>query len=186
MKQNFFQIIGLLVLFAILMAISCNKEEGEEPDPLVGSYKFTSASFNETVNIKIQTVDMEFLPDDDASQFVGDGLLGAAPCNNAQNAAIDLRSNGTTYFICLNESNEKQMGTWSINDERTVLTFNISYPQLLSLTISNLSITSTSFSGTVDNFPLPKDTSYLLGETLPGGGLNFQVASVDVTFTRVP
>ena len=87
----------------------------------------------------------------------------------------------------MGETNEAQMGTWLINTDRTILTLNISNPQAFGLTISDLTITANSFSGTVENFPLPKDSDYELGEDLPeGGGPNYQTASVDLAFTKVP
>jgi len=178
--------IGLLILSVIGLFVSCNKEETPEADPIIGTYIFSSAQFNEAVFITIQGIEIEFVAGADASQFVGPSLLGAAPCDNPQNAAVELRDGGTVFFVCLTEANEAQMGTWSINSGRTVLTINISNPQPFQLDISNLDITSTTFSGTVTTFPLPKDTSLALGAPLPGGGLNYQTASISASFTRVP
>jgi hypothetical protein len=182
-RTNFF--IGLILAAMTLMLLSC-EEEKDEIDALVGTYVFTSATFNDTVTIIMQQAIIKFLPGSDAAGFVGPGLLGAAPCDNPQNAAIELKSDGTSYYTCLNETNQQQMGTWSINTERTVLTLNISYPQAFSLNISELVITASSFSGTVENFPLPLDAGFELGAPLPGGLVNYQTASVDVTFTNVP
>jgi hypothetical protein len=179
------KILGWLILSAILVVASCKKDDTPEVDPLVGTYAFSSATFNETVYITIQDVEVEFLADSDATQFVGPGLLSAAPCANAQNAAIELREVGTAFIVCLTEQLEEQLGTWSLNDSRTILTVNISNPNTFLLTIENLTITSNSFTGTVTNFPLPKNTAYALGDPIPDQGFNYQTASVDVTFTRV-
>lgn len=182
-RTNFTE--GLIMAVTFLLLLSC-EEKKEEVDVLVGSYVFTSATFNETVSITIDQVKVEFLPGSDASAFVGPGIVGAAPCDDLQNAAIELKSDGTTYYICLGETNQVQMGTWSINSARTTLTLNISNPQTFSLNIINLEVTASSFSGTVENFPLPIDAGVELGGSLPGGLVNYQIASVDVTFTKVP
>ncbi len=184
MKQRIFS-TGIFMAVVALLLVSC-EEKKEEDDALVGTYVFTSATFNDTVDITVQDIEIKFLPGTDAAAFVGPGLLGAAPCDDPQNAAIELKNEGSTYFTCLNEANQEQLGTWLINKDRTILTLNISNPQPFSLTISNLEITSTSFSGTVQNFPLPKDTGYDLGTLLPGGtDINYQIASVDLSFTKV-
>ena len=88
MKPMKVKILGWLIMSAILVVASCKKDDTPEVDPLVGTYAFSSATFNETVYITIQDVEVEFLADSDATQFVGPGLLSAAPCANAQNAAI--------------------------------------------------------------------------------------------------
>ena len=73
-----------------------------------------------------------------------------------------------------------------INTDRDILTLNISNPKPFSLTIIGLIITGNAFSGTVENFPLPVDADLELGTDLPGGGVNYQTASVDLSFTKVP
>jgi len=187
-KISIIRVLGILISILTLVplfTVSCDEDDNGEADPLVGKYTFTSASFNDTVDVKVSGTYMNFLPGSDASLFVRNGILKAAPCDNMENAAVDLRANGQNYYTCLTESNEELMGTWVINSDRTVLTFNISNPQSLALIISDLEITDTQFIGTVENFPLPLDNEYELGEQLPGGLFNFQIASVDVTFTRV-
>ncbi len=181
--------VNFLVLFlaaCTFLLVSCDKKTEEEVDILVGTYTFNSATFNDTVRMKIQGLDAVLLPDTSAALFVGEALLGAAPCDDSLNAAVELRSDGKTFYACLNEANEDQMGTWLINTERTILYLNISNPQPFQLTISSLNITANAFSGTVDNFPLPVDTSIDLGDDLPGGGVNYQVSSIDLRFTKVP
>jgi len=184
MKRSIYP-IGLLMVIMAFMLFSCD-EKKEEVDPLVSKYVFTSATLNDAVSIIVQQVEVEFPSGSDASAFVGPGILGAAPCDNTQNAAIELKENGTTFYICLGETNQEQMGTWQINSGRTTLTLNISNPQTFSLNITGLDIKTNSFTGTVENFPLPIDAGVELGASLPGGVINFQVGSVDVTFTKVP
>jgi hypothetical protein len=177
--------LGLILAALVLLLVSCDKKT-EEVDELVGTYVFASASFNDTVYIIIQDNQVEFLPGSDAAAFVGPGLLSSAPCENPQNAAIELSSDGKANYACLNETNKEQMGVWSINADRTILTLTLSNPAPFALTISGLEITANSFSGTVENFPLPINAGYDLGAMLPGAIINYQVASVDLTFNRVP
>jgi hypothetical protein len=175
----------MLAAGAILLA-TCNKDKDEEVDPIVGIYTFTSATLNEDVSIKLQGLQVTIPEGTDARIFIEEGLLGAAPCDDSTNAAVELKSDGKAFYVCLTEDNEQQMGTWLINTERTILTLNISNPQPFALTISDLNLSPTSFSGTVENFPLPLDTDYELGVNLPGGGVNYQTASVDLVFTKEP
>lgn len=185
MKRIIF-FLGFLVAISSFLMVSCDENGEEEVDPLVGTYVFTSASFNEAVTVTIQGVDVEFPAGSNAADFIAEGLLGNAPCDNQENAAVELKENGTTFYVCLNETGEEQLGSWSINSARNEMDFNIIEPAPFQLKITNLSITETSFSGTVTNFPLPVDAGYDLGQMLPGGGFNIQFASVDLTFTRVP
>jgi hypothetical protein len=184
-QRNYFT--GLFLAVCAMLLATCEKKDGEEVDPLVGTYTFTSATLNDTVKMKVPVYgDIILLPGTDASLFVSEGLLGAAPCDDSTNAAVELKNDGKTYYACLNEDNEEQMGTWLINTERTELILNISNPQPFSLNLSNLNITPSKFSGTVENFPLPVDASLELGASLPGGGVNYQTSSVDLVFTKIP
>ncbi len=176
----------LAILVIPFLIISCDKNDNDEPDPLVGTYVFSGATFGETVNIKIQDVTVTFNSGDDASSFVAEGLIGAAPCDDSTNAAIEFRENGDSYYVCLNETNESKMGTWIISPDRTTFTLNISNPRTLSVDIVNVSITETTIAGTVENFPLPLTTSAELGEMIGDPPTpNFQVKEVNVSFARV-
>ncbi len=187
MRQRRFNILGLFIAVLALLLVTCEKKKDEEVDPLVGTYTFTSATFNDTVRMKVPVYgNITIMPGNNAKLFVGVALLGAAPCDDSTNAAVELKSDGKTYYACQNETNEAQMGTWLINTDRTILTLNISNPQPFALTISDLTITTISFSGTVENFPLPLDANLELGANLPGGGVNYQTSSIDLAFTKVP
>jgi hypothetical protein len=187
MKQRKSHISGLFIAVLALLLVTCEKKKDDEVDPLVGIYTFTSATFNDTVRMKVPVFgDITIMPGGDASLLVSEGLLGAAPCDDSDNAAVELKSDGKIFYSCQNETNEAQMGTWLINVDRTILTLNISNPQAFQLTISDLNITASAFSGTVENFPLPLDANFELGANLPGGLPNIQFKSVDLTFTKVP
>jgi len=186
MKEIKFIISGLFLAAFALLLVTCEKKKEEEVDPLVGTYTFTSAILNDTVHMKLQGLDIVIYPGTDAALFVSEGLLGAAPCDDSTNAAVELKSDGKIFYACVSETKEAQMGTWLINTERTILTLNISNPNAFGLTISNLTITANSFSGTVENFPLPLDASVELGANLPGSSIpNIQFKSVDLAFTKV-
>ena len=188
MKQRRSCISGLYIAVIALLLVACEKKKDEEVDPLVGTYTFTSATLNDTVKMKVPVFgDITMMPGNDAGLLVKEGLLGAAPCDDSTNAAVELKREGKIFYACQNETNEAQMGTWLINTDRTILTLNISNPQAFQLTISDLNISTGSFSGTVENFPLPLDASIELGENLPGGSIpNIQFKSVDLTFTKIP
>lgn len=180
MRKRKFNISGLFIAVFALLLVTCEKNKEEEVDQLVGIYTFTSATLNDTVRLIVLGGELALPPGYDASEFVEEGLLGAAPCDDSDSAAVELKSDGKIFYACLGETNEAQMGTWLINTERTILTLNISNPQPFGLTISDLTITSNSFSGTVENFPLPLDPTLELSPT------NTQLTSVDLSFTKVP
>jgi uncharacterized lipoprotein NlpE involved in copper resistance len=184
-KTAYILIFGIILMVPLIL-VDCDNKDDKEPDPLVGNYVFSGATFEETVIIKIQDVDTTFDPGSDASAFVSEGLLGAAPCDNSTNAAIAFRADGKSFYICLGETNESQMGTWIINADRTVLTLYIGNPMAFGLEIGNLNLTETVISGTVENFPLPLTTAVELGMTFGDPPtVNIQVKEVTVEFTRV-
>jgi len=182
-----FRVISCLAILVVPLTInSCDDNKEKEPDPLVGNYVFSGATFGESVNIVVNDVFHTFVPGSDASVFVSEGLLGAAPCDDSTNAGIAFREDGKSFYICLGETNESQMGTWIINESRDVLTLYISDPMTFALEIGNLDLTETVISGTVENFPLPITTAVELGELFGDPPrMNYQAKEVNVTFTRV-
>jgi hypothetical protein len=188
MRKRKFNISGLFIALLAVLLVTCEKNKEEEVDPLIGTYTFDSATFNDTVKIKVPVFgNITIMPGTSAKEFVEEGLLGAAPCDNSDSAAVELKSDGKILYACRGETNEAQMGTWLINTERTILTLNISNPQAFGLTVSDLTITANSFSGTVENFPLPLDANFELGANLPESSIpNIQFKSVDLAFMKVP
>jgi hypothetical protein len=184
-KTAYIMIFGIILIVPLIL-VDCDNKDNKEPDPLVGNYVFSGATFEETVSIKIHEAPQTFEPGSDASAFVSEGLLGAAPCADSTNAAIAFRDDGKSFYICLGETNESQMGTWIINESRTVLTLYIGNPMAFALEIGNLNLTETFISGTVENFPLPLTTAVELGMTFGDPPtVNIQVKEVAVEFTRV-
>ncbi len=181
-----------LIVMAIMVIAACKKDDDNENTPppppvhpFVGTYLFNSATFNDPITVIINGDTTHFQTGDDASLFVGGGLLGSAPCDNADNAALNLRADFTSWYICQNESNEAQQGTWETNDNNTLLKLNISNPANFVVNITYVDLTGNILSGTIPTLPMPYDTSIPVGDPLPGGGINFQTANVEVEFTKI-
>jgi hypothetical protein len=191
-KSKIFSILTLLsiVMMAILVVVACKKDdEGDDnnnppapENPLVGTYAFVSATFNQPITVIVNGDTNNYQAGDDAFIFVGGGLLGAAPCDNADNAALQLRNDFTSWYVCQGEANESQQGTWEPKVNNTVLTLNISDPADFVVNITELILTADKLTGTIPQLPMPYDTSIPVGDPLPGGGINFQIASVSVEF----
>ena len=106
-KENISSLITRLsfILIAILLISACKKDDegGDNNDPpapvnpLVNTYLFISATFNEPITVIVNGDTNNYQAGDDAYQFVGGGLLGAAPCDNADNAALQLRADYTSW-----------------------------------------------------------------------------------------
>lgn len=191
-KQNYYSLArkAMFLFMAVLVLAACKKDDNNEetnptPEPvhpMVGTYAFISATFNDPITVIVNGDTNNYVAGDDATLFVGGGLLGAAPCDNADNAALQLRENFTSFYVCQNESNESQQGTWASNEDNSVLTLNIANPATFIVHIVGIDLTGGKLKGTISNLPMPYDTSLPVGDPLPGGGINFQTANVSVEF----
>ncbi len=180
LRKILFLIMTLAVIFA------CKKDDDNPPaplNPLVGTYTFIASTFNDPITVIVNGDTNNYVAGDDAFLFVGGGLLGSAPCDNADNAALQLRANFTSFYVCLGESNEAQQGTWVAND--TILTLNISNPANFVVFITDLDLTDNKLTGNIPSLPMPYDTSIPVGDPLPNGNFNFQIANVTVEFLKV-
>lgn len=183
---------SMLLLFFVGL-LSCSEDEGgEEPtvNPLVGTYTFASATFIDEITITLNGQTSTFPSNTDATAFVSDGLLGAAPCADQNNAALELRENNEGYFVCIDEDVEEKAGTWEVNEAQTEISIIISgiAPIPVTLLIEDYTLEDGVLSGRVGNFPLVKNNQYPIGATLPaeaGGGLNLQTTPVDLEFNKV-
>jgi len=179
------------ILFALFIIAACTKDTAEELDPptpvspLVGTYAFIASTFNNPITVVVNGDTNNYQAGDDAFLFVGGGLLGAAPCDNADNAALQLRADFTSWYVCQGESNESQQGTWEPVADNTVLKLNIANPADFVVNIINIDLSNDMLTGTIQALPMPFDTSIPVGDPLPGGGINFQIANVSVEFARV-
>ncbi len=181
------------ILLALLVLAACKKDDNNEENtdpptpvnPLVGTYAFAAATFNDPITVVVNGDTNHYQAGDDAFIFVGGGLLGAAPCDNADNAALQLRADYTSWYVCQGESNEAQQGTWEPVADNTILKLNIANPADFVVSIGDIDLSNNKLTGTIVALPMPFDTSIPVGDPLPGGGINFQIAEVDVEFIRL-
>ena len=174
---NFF-----MLLVFVLGLLSCGEDDGgemPEVDPLVGTYTFKSAKFINEVKITINGQEITFSAGADATAFVSGGLLGAAPCDDPTNAALELRENGEGYFVCIGETNEEKAGSWEVDDDRTEITITLTNPVPTSVIVEDFELTNDVLKGRINNFPMRKDVSK------PQGIDNLQLVSIDVEFDKV-
>ena len=174
-----------LVLSFALMA--CNEDDNgstTQKDEVAGTYAFKSATFVNGVEIKLNGQPTSFPANSDATAYVNAALLGEAPCNDAENAALELRENGELYLVCKGENNEALAGTWEVNEAGTQIRLKITNPPF-TLLIENFKLENNILSGRISNFPLVKDDQYKLGAPLPSGGINAQTTAVDIQLTKV-
>ncbi len=179
-----------LAVGSFLLFTSCDDESGDT-DPLVGTYQFTGATLGQAITITLATGTVD-LPVGDAqttSLLVSAGLLGAQPCATATNARIELRADGTSWFVCAGETAELQQGTWS-SPSATTLDLTVSGSvtstgQDIQVSITDITLAANVLTGTVTNFPLPLDATQTLGLPLPGSGTpNIQLVSVNITLLK--
>ncbi|RLD59445.1 MAG: hypothetical protein DRI97_00975 [Bacteroidetes bacterium] len=180
------------ILLALVVIAACKKDD-DSPDqetppavnPMVGTYAFINATFDEPITVIVNGDTNQYQAGDDAYIFVGGGLLGAAPCDNADNAALQLRSDYTSWYVCQGESNEAQQGTWEPKSNNTILKLSIANPADFVVSIGDVDLSNNMLTGKILALPMPYDTSIPVGDPLPGGGINFQVAQVSVEFLRI-
>lgn len=180
----------LILLMAVVVIAACKKDDDDDnttptPSPptleeqIVGTYTFVSATFNSPITMTNNGEPLEFAAGDDAYQFVGEGLLGSAPCNNPDNAALELKADFTAFYVCIDETNESQMGTWAVDPDEMVMTLNMTEPLPFSIPISSIEVTDTQLSGNIVQLPVPIEM------TEPVGILNMQMANVYIEFNKV-
>ncbi len=187
-------IISILAFMSLAMIIivGCKKDDNNDNNdppapvnPLVGTYTFIAATFTQPITVIVNGDTNHYQVGDDAYIFVGGGLLGAAPCDNADNAALQLRADFTSWYVCQGESNEAQQGTWEPIFDNTILRLNISDPADFVVNITEVTLPDNKLLGNINALPMPYDTSLPVGAPLPGGGINFQAAKVSVEFAKV-
>ncbi len=182
----------ILILMAVVVIAACKKDDDDNNNnppapvnPFVGTYTFISSTFNDPITVIVNGDTIHYQPGDDAFMFVGGGLLGSAPCDNPDNAALELRADLTSWYVCQGESNETQQGTWEVENNPPLLTLFIANPANFVVNITNLDLTDNKMTGNIPLLPMPYDTSIPVGDPLPGGGINFQTANVTVEFNKI-
>ncbi len=174
------RLMMLLAMVSLVVFQACKDDDDDDDnnntpavDPYSGFYKFTSASFVNTDTIIIGQDTTIYQPGDDASIYVATGLLGLAPCQDQDNAALELRSNFESFYACLNETNSLKQGTWGVSPDRTVLTLNITNPAPFSVIINDVTLQNNVLTGIIANLPIVS-------------GVTYKFVTVNTTFNKVP
>jgi len=171
-------LLSLLVFsFGLVLITSCEEDE-TKVDSLVGTYAFVSATLAENLMYQEELIAPAGT---DVYQAIGQGMFGNSPCDNVMNSAVELRKSNEIYFVCIGEANELKAGTWDINDERTILTLNLSPPAVtasLALLVTNFDEGTNSFSGTIANLPVPSELFQL-----PAGGV--LLLTINIQFNKL-
>ncbi len=170
LKNGIFRVLSLGFLIGISFFIeSCNNDNGEN-DPetfkIPGVYTFDEALLQTEVSL-ILNLGFGNLPIDlpvgtDITEELVGGLLDQAPCDNPENAAVELKSNNELFFTCIGESNELKAGTWEYKETEKILNLNLSSPPLpfaIPLKIEDVVIDEENeiISGTIKSFSLTPD-----------------------------
>ncbi len=171
-------ILSLLVVSLGLVLITSCEDDEPKVDSLVGTYAFASATLAENLMYEAELLAPAGT---DVKLIIGQGMFSNTPCDNPLVSAVELRKSNEIWFVCIGETNEQKAGTWSINDERTILTLNLSPPavsEALALMVTNLNEGASSFSGTIQNLPIPTELF-----ELPAGGVI--LVSVNIQFNKL-
>lgn len=192
-----------------------DNNDDDEPavDELVNTYQFTSATFGEATVIAINNpadqtmlVPASFAVGDDGTLFLVGAIEGAAECAEGVDVGIELREDGTSFYVCNGDGVEDQQGTWVVNPDRSVFTLSITSLGV-DVILDPWTLTSTTLSGTA-TIPLPFDATVDLttgeqtiatgtenlteasvallaagGLSVPVGTPNIQTVSMEITFT---
>ena len=196
MKRFFNTVLKFSFLsLAVIGMLSVSGCDDDDPavDPLVGKYRLTNATTAAELTIVLPgATDPTTLPNgSDVTSIIASILAAASPCENPANAAIELAEGGTFYYTCNGEDVDRvDSGEWSADATSNSVTLTIqseSLGQTITVVVSDYTVVSTSFSGLIEGFPVPIDINQPFGAPLEGTSTpNFQFASVDATFTKIP
>jgi hypothetical protein len=200
MKSNFTSFLKFsLIAFSmagLVFITGCSDDD--EVDPLVGTYALTNATVAEALTITLPGAsEPATLPaGTPITELVAGILAAASPCENPANAAVELGADGTYYYKCIGEDVERvDSGEWNKGTDTngsevlTLIIVSESLGQTITVVVTDLVITGTTFSGRIDGFPAPIDANQAFGAPLTGTDppvLNFQFASINATFTKLP
>lgn len=118
-----------------------------------GKYKLTSAVLTEDVS-----AGGNVYPSGTDVTDVAMGLFDIVSCSNPAARGMDLRPDGTIYFVCTAGSDEVKAGSWSSSpaDESLTLTFSAPpYPEQFTITLKNITESDTSLSGELIEANIP-------------------------------
>ncbi|MEQ9425215.1 MAG: hypothetical protein RJQ09_12400 [Cyclobacteriaceae bacterium] len=164
-----------------------NDDDAEPVDPLVGTYEFTSATFTSDVVVVInnpadptQVVPAPFTSGDDATALLKGSIEGAAECSAGVKVGIDLREDGSSYYVCEGETVETLQGSWQVNNDTKLFTLRINSLGV-DVIMQNFTLANGVLSGNAV-IPLPRDAQVDLttGEQLTATGDPLTQGSVDL------
>jgi len=200
MKSNFTSFLKFsLIAFSmagLVFVTGCG--EDDEVDPLVGTYALSDATLATALTITLPGTQgpAEYPAGTDFTTLIAGILAAASPCENLANAAVELASDGTFYYKCVGEVADRvDSGEWSKGsdsagaDVLTLIIVSESLGQTITVVVTELVITGTTFSGLISGFPAPIDANQAFGAPLEGTDppvLNFQFADINATFTKLP
>lgn len=153
LTENFRRMAITLIAAAAALVISC--DDNSETNPLVGKWQFTTATV--ATDVTIGSSPYKIPANTNITPVLATALYAIANCSSTAKGAIELKANNTLHVICLDNSTDILNGTWSQTSAKA-MALNILAPQAISLSISNLEVTNTTISGTIEGLPITKAT----------------------------
>lgn len=158
MKPNFINSMFVLrraamtiMVTAAALMVSC--DDSGETSPLVGKWQFTTAIV--ASDVAIGTTNYKIPANTNITPVLATALYAVANCSSTAKGAIELKANNTLHVVCLDNTTDIINGTWS-QSSATSMALNILLPQAISLSITDLEVTSTTISGTIEGLPITK------------------------------
>jgi len=170
LNSKILQIFSIILFLSTFLLIEgCDNDNGENDPKLFtmpGVYTFEEAllqtEVSMTLNLGLLNLPISFPVGTDITEQLDDALLDRAPCDNPENAAVELKSNNELFFTCNGESNELKAGTWEYKEMEEILNLNFSSPPLpiaIPLKIEDVVIDKKNeiIAGTIKSFSLTPD-----------------------------
>lgn len=178
----------LILLMACMVITACKMDEEDNSTPVTPTFEeqlvehcaLASSIFNQDVtmyNVMAAGDTVTFPEGSDATLVVSGALLDDSPCDDILNTLLDMRSDYTLYYICSGEENELQAGTWSADEATSSVALNVNTEiGPVAVTITDIVISDTNMTGTINGLPVPVDYSQ------PVGATNIQFINLAVVF----
>jgi hypothetical protein len=152
MQTSISRYLSLSFLFICLATFnSCDDGDETTTDPLVGKYKFVSATLAADTELD------GFKTGADATAVIRNSIFTTITCTTSSNTALELRASKELYFLCIGESKEVNGGTWS-HEVETELVLNVNTAiGPVSVTVKNLAVSGNTLTGKFGPLPIPKN-----------------------------
>lgn len=177
-----------MVIAAMAFLSACGDDDDEPAvEPLLGRWEISSATLAEDVTASNALGDDLLLTaGTDLTAVIASSFLANIECTNPTAKAIELAEGNDILYVCTQEGNSAEAGSWSLNSDRSGLDLRISIDGVpVPLNLVNLQETSTTMSGLVNSIPLPP---LLLAAVEPGFATVQAVAipiSLNMSFTKL-